>query len=333
MQSSIFWSLSPAMPMSDAAAPSSKRPLRLLCVQTPSDSGWAAALATVATSAWGPFQLEHCTSREVAAQRLAEAPVDAVVAGWAAAAWPGLAQTVLNVAVVLVASAPVTPAEVVRLLAEGVQDVVPEAQAVQPDALARAVRQAVERKRIERDARKAYATDLATGLPNHAQLVEHMSHLLALREREPAPMAVLALRLEGLVTTETRLGRESANVLRRKVAVRLRAGVRASDVVASLGIDGFAVLLSAIEEPAHAQRVAQKLVVALQQPFTVAGHHVGVAVAVGTALYPSDGRQADPLLRKASGLAAMAPAVGRAGFVTAADGQMPQAANDDDAST
>ena len=60
---------------------------------------------------------------------------------------------------------------------------------------AEAVRRArkVERKRLEVAARKAYATDLATGLPNHAQLMEHMTHLLALREREPAPMVLLVL--------------------------------------------------------------------------------------------------------------------------------------------
>ena len=52
-----------------------------------------------------------------------------------------------------------------------------------------------------------------------------------------------------------RLGREAANVLRRKLGVRLRAGVRASDVVASLGDDGFAVLLGSILSPADAHRV------------------------------------------------------------------------------
>ena len=76
---------------------------------------------------------------------------------------------------------------------------------------------------MERAARKAYATDLQTGLPNRQQLIEHMSQLLALRGREPAPMALLVLRVEGFATTEARLGRESANVLRRKVAVRLEA--------------------------------------------------------------------------------------------------------------
>jgi diguanylate cyclase (GGDEF)-like protein len=316
-----------------SSAPSSpSKPLRLLCVLTPAEAQWAAALDAIDGSAWGPFAVERCTSQERAAERLAQAPVDVVLAGVEAAAWPGLPQTVLNTAVVLVSAEALSPAAVARLVAEGVQDVLPDAEARDGERLARALRLAVERKRVEREARKAYATDLATGLPNHQQLIEHMSHLLALREREPAPMALLVLRLEGLATTEARLGRESANVLRRKVAVRLRAGVRASDVVASLGIDAFAVLLSAIEEPAHAQRVAQKLMTVLQQPFNVAGHHVAVAVAIGTALYPSDGKQADPLLRRASSAAATAPATGRAGFVNRVEsgGELPQAANDDD---
>ena len=53
-------------------------------------------------------------------------------------------------------------------------------------------------------------------------------------------MAVLVLRVEGLETITARFGREAANVLRRKLAVRLRAGVRANDVVASLGDDSYA---------------------------------------------------------------------------------------------
>jgi diguanylate cyclase (GGDEF)-like protein len=313
-----------------STAASTPQPLRLLCIVTREDASWPAHLAGLDASPWGPFAVERCGNHESAAQRLAQAPVDAVLAGAVAAQWPGLSQTALNAAVLLVAPDALEPRSVTRLLTQGVQDVLPVA-GLHADMLARSLRLAVERKRIERDARKAYATDLATGLPNHVQLAEHMSHLLALREREPAPMALLVLRLEGLAATEARLGRESANVLRRKVAVRLRAGVRASDVVASLGIDAFAVLLSAIEEPAHAHRVAQKLANALQQPFNVAGHSVGVAVAVGTALYPAEGKQADALLRRASGSAAMTPAVGRAGLIHAGEGgPLPQAANDDD---
>ena len=212
----------------------------------------------------------------------------------------------------------------------GAQDVLAPEDLLAP-ALAQRIRAAIERKRLEREARTAYATDLNTGLPHQQQLIEHMSHLLALREREPAPMALLALRIEGLATTEARLGREAANVLRRRVAVRLRAGVRASDVVAALGDDSFAVLLGALLSADDAARVGAKLVVALMKPFTVAGSDVTVAVALGIGQYPQHGAQPDVLLRRAVGLAAAAQAQGRAGFANFVEAGNPaaSAANDD----
>jgi diguanylate cyclase (GGDEF)-like protein len=243
----------------------------------------------------------------------------------ALAVWPGLARAVLDSAVLVVAPEPATTAAL-RLVNLGVQDVLPLREA-DASMLPRAVRLAVERKRLERAARKAYATDLATGLPNHAQLMEHMSHLLALREREPAAMALLALRVEGLAATEARFGTEAANVLRRKVAVRLRSGLRASDVVAAVGVDSFAVLLAWIDDPGDAEGVAAKLVQSLKRPFTVAGQDVAVAVSVGVAHYPAQGKDAETLLRRALGEAGEQLPTGRAGLGGRSAGSA--AANDD----
>ena len=211
---------------------------------------------------------------------------------------------------------------------QGAQDVLLRTELASP-TLALRLRGAIERKRVEREARTAYATDLETGLPHQQQFIEHVSQLIALREREPAPMAVLALRIEGLASTEARLGRDAAHVLRRRVGVRLRAGVRASDVVASLGDDGFAVLLGSMLSPADAVRVGAKLTKALLEPFKVAGQEVVVASALGIAQYPQDGVQPEALLRRAVGLAASEAAQGRAGFANFAEGDGPGAANDE----
>jgi diguanylate cyclase (GGDEF)-like protein len=198
-------------------------------------------------------------------------------------------------------------------------------------ALAPRLLAAIERKKYEREARKAYATDLETGLPHQQQLVEHMSHLMALRAREPAPMALLVLRIEGLAKTQARLGVEAANVLRRKIGVRLRAGVRASDVVAALNDDSFGVLLASMLAPADANRVGAKLLAALNVPVKIAGQDMAVATALGIAQYPQDGTQPDALLRRAIGLAASAQAHGRFGMSDAQGGGGPArgAANDD----
>ena len=104
-------------------------------------------------------------------------------------------------------------------------------------------------------------------------------------------------------------------MLRRKLAVRLRAGLRASDVVASIGNDAFAVLLAWIDAPDDAVRVAAQ-----------AGAVAAAAAArgrpgrrrwrwrVGVSQYPEHGRQADELLRRAIGQATGSAPMGRAGF-------------------
>ena len=290
-------------------------------------------------SAYGPFVIEPFDDVAQVLARLSRPGCDALLIAAAAphnarrgadiAAMTDVAAFAAHTAT-LVVSPEAEIATTLGWLQCGAQDVLAPEDLLAP-ALAQRIRAAIERKRLEREARTAYATDLNTGLPHQQQLIEHMSHLLALREREPAPMALLALRIEGLATTEARLGREAANVLRRRVAVRLRAGVRASDVVAALGDDSFAVLLGALLSADDAARVGAKLVVALMKPFTVAGSDVTVAVALGIGQYPQHGAQPDALLRRAVGLAAAAQAQGRAGFANFVEAGNPaaSAANDD----
>lgn len=273
-----------------------------------------------------------CGDLASAAERLADTVFDAVLivlpdTPATLATWPALSQACLDAAVLLVTDTP-TPALATDLLGRGVQAVLATADA-SPGALERALQQAVQRKRIEREARKAYATDLATGLPNQTQLLEHMNHLLALREREPGPMALLVLRVEGLASAEAALGAAAAGALRRKLAVRLRASLRASDVVASVGGDAFAALLAWIDAPAAAERVGTKLVRALQRPLRVVDRDLAVAASVGIAHYPEQGRDAQTLLRLAFAGATGAAAIGRAGFANIVERGPATAANDE----
>jgi diguanylate cyclase (GGDEF)-like protein len=288
----------------------------------------------LATSALGPFIVQRCAGLDEAAQQLQAGRFDAPLlhAGTGAHLhallhWNALSHAVLDTALVVLMPEP-AGADVARLLQLGVQEVVPLREA-NADRIALALRQAVERKHLEQAARRAYATDLGTGLPNHTQLMEHMTHLLALREREPAPMALLVLRIEGLAAAESALGIESANVLRRKIAVRLRSGLRASDVVAALGADRFAVLLAWIDDVADGQRVVAKLSESLQRPLNVAGQDVAVAVGAGVARYPGDGRDADTLLRLAGSQAALSNVQGRVGLAARGPRGGGAAANDE----
>jgi len=239
-----------------------------------------------------------------------------------------LSQAAFDSAVVVLADTADADAET-ALLHLGVEAIM----AAEPAAdVPRALRHAIERKRLERAARTAYATDLATGLPHQAQLVEHMTQLLALREREPAPMVLMVLRVHGFEQAAARLGVEAGNVLRRKVAVRLRSGLRASDVVAAIGPDAFGVLLGRLEAKSDGERVAAKLVKSLQQPILVAGQPCAVGAVVGLAQYPEHGKDAQSLLQRASAQAGSVATVGGGGLASASVHRIGGAAANEDVS-
>jgi diguanylate cyclase (GGDEF)-like protein len=242
-------------------------------------------------------------------------------------AWPAAAAP----AILVVADEP-TGAQILQWTQWGVQDVLSADDCTQT-GLGQRMLAAIERHRLSQELRAtsvaAYATDLDTGLPHEQQLMEHMSQLMALRERQPSPMALLVFRIEGIATAQARWGADAAHALRRKVAVRLRAGVRASDVVAFLGDDSFSVLLSTMLAPGDAVQVGAKLMAALYEPFKISGSDVAISAALGVAQYPEDGSHAQALLQRAVGLAHSSTARGRVGFANFAEVGGATAANDD----
>lgn len=282
-----------------------------------------AIAAAAAANGWTVTQAETAANAALCDAVLLSAPTRQALAELRQQ--PALAQAAFDSAVVVLAGEADEEIEA-DLLRLGVEAIVPPGDAA---VVLRAIRHAVERKRLERATRTAYATDLATGLPHQAQLLEHMTQLLALREREPAPMVLIVLRVEGYAGAAAKLGSEAANILRRKVAVRLRSALRASDVVAAMGPDAFGVLLGHVESPGDGERVAAKLVRSLQQPFMVAGQPCAVAAAVGLAHTPEHGKDAESLLQRASAQAGSLATLGRDGFAASTERGPGRAANDD----
>lgn len=275
-----------------------------------------------------------CPTLELAQAALAESTPEAILITCTDEAqaktlpyWAAWTQAVLAAAVVVRTPRP-SRELMLSLLRAGVQDVLPTEQS-DDESIGRSLCLAIERKRQEQELRRAWSIDLATGLPNRVQLMELLHQLCALREREPAPMALLVLRIEGLATTEARLGVAASQALRRKLAVRLRSVLRASDVVSALAPDAFGVVLTRLDTPADGERVAAKLAQGLREPFMVSGQTTVVTVSTGVALYPEHGRQPDELLKLALGAAAARRGLGRQGFADRRERGQVAAANDD----
>jgi diguanylate cyclase (GGDEF)-like protein len=122
--------------------------------------------------------------------------------------------------------------------------------------------------------------DGLTGLANRALFLDRLSCALDLAAREPRPLSVAYLDLDGFKETNDVLGHAGGDELLVGVAERLQGSLRAGDTLARLGGDEFAVLVEGGTEPGV---LAQGLLDALQRPFLVNGATRTVSASIGLA--------------------------------------------------
>jgi len=176
------------------------------------------------------------------------------------------------------------------------------------------VSSAVQRHQAE--ARLAYLAqyDSITGLANRNLLRDRLGQAVALAARDGRQVAVLFADLDRFKLVNDTYGHQLGDQLLAEVGARLRALVRASDTVARVSGDEFVVVLPDVEQADAAATVAQKLLAALGAPFLLAGHEVSVNASVGIALYPSDGADAESMLKAADAALYRAKDLGRGAY-------------------
>jgi diguanylate cyclase (GGDEF)-like protein len=141
--------------------------------------------------------------------------------------------------------------------------------------------------------------DALTGLVNRSALHDALDRLIAHAKRADERLVVLYLDLDRFKVVNDSLGHTTGDELLICVADRLKACVRQSDVVARLGGDEFAVVLADTVHVMSAASVAQKILLAIEQPVTFLAHEVVTSASIGACVYPDDGSDADSLLKNA----------------------------------
>ena len=141
--------------------------------------------------------------------------------------------------------------------------------------------------------------DPLTGLPNRAYFQDFLGHALARAQREGYQVSLLFIDLDRFKNINDSQGHEVGDEVLRIVASRLDDQLRADDFVARLGGDEFAVVISHPPTPRAASRVAQKLSLALSEPFRLKQRRYAIGASIGISVYPDDGEDANTLLRQA----------------------------------
>ena len=153
-----------------------------------------------------------------------------------------------------------------------------------------------DRRRAEARIHHMARHDALTDLPNRNLFKEKIEQALAHAE---AAIAVLCLDLDRFKQVNDTLGHPVGDALLKLVAARLSSVVRHTDTIARFGGDEFAVTQVAVEQPAAATKLAERMVAVLGEPYEIDGHHIVIGASVGVAVSPGDGTNSEQLLKNA----------------------------------
>ncbi|OYT99967.1 MAG: two-component system response regulator [Burkholderiales bacterium PBB1] len=183
-----------------------------------------------------------------------------------------------------------------------------------------------QRKQLEQALSDAAMTDALTQLPNRHALCDRLQRC---RDRSIAHAgscyAVLFMDFDRFKLVNDSLGHDAGDELLRQIATRMQAALRPGDEIARLvdgeptavriGGDEFVVLVDRLRRPSDAERVAQRLLDVLRQPYDIAGQEVLSTASIGIVTSDRADRDPDALLRDADTAMYEAKSRGRGRYV------------------
>jgi diguanylate cyclase (GGDEF)-like protein/PAS domain S-box-containing protein len=165
-----------------------------------------------------------------------------------------------------------------------------------------------ERKALEERLERMAYHDPLTGLPNRRMLQIMASKAIARAGREGQTVALLYVDLVRFKRINDVLGHSAGDQVLREVAKRFGGFVRATDTLARVGGDEFALLLVSAGSLDSALSPAKKIRESLARPFVFDGQTFHLDARIGIAAYPDHAISFDELLSHAD-LALHQPAV------------------------
>ena len=156
--------------------------------------------------------------------------------------------------------------------------------------------------------------DSLTGLPNKVSFIDTIQQLIEKSQVSGHQAAILFFDLDNFKHINDGLGHEVGDELLMQVSSRLKECIRSHDVlapsnrlalhdaesvIARLGGDEFTLVLSKINSPEEAAKVASRILQNLSKPFVLHGNDVFISASIGISMYPKDGRTPEALLKNA----------------------------------
>jgi len=161
------------------------------------------------------------------------------------------------------------------------------------------VRDVTERKQAEDRIRRMASHDNLTGLPNRTLLMDRLQVAMAQVRRQGGRFALLFLDLDKFKPVNDNFGHEVGDHLLQVVASRMQDNVRASDTVARIGGDEFALVLNNIENESAITSTCELLLKEISREYNISGNRIEISASIGVVFFAGQEQNAGDLIRRA----------------------------------
>ncbi len=162
--------------------------------------------------------------------------------------------------------------------------------------------------------------DPLTNLPNRRMFNDRLNQEIKKTHRADLPLALMFIDLDHFKEVNDTLGHLMGDVLLIETARRLVSCVRDSDTVSHmdtvsrLGGDEFTIVLGELRDTHCVERVAQRILDKLAEPYQLGSEVVYISASIGITIYPTDSTNADTLIKNADQAMYAAKRLGRNRF-------------------
>ncbi|GAA4024349.1 EAL domain-containing protein [Sphingomonas swuensis] len=141
--------------------------------------------------------------------------------------------------------------------------------------------------------------DVLSGLPNRGRVRQLLGEALRAATAGNVPCAIMFLDLDGFKPVNDTFGHPKGDAVLQAVAKRLCDEVSSDGHVGRLGGDEFAIVIPDAQSRRKVEQMADRIIVAIAEPFSIDGTEIRIGVSVGCAFGPIDGATVDDLILKA----------------------------------
>ncbi|MGI8888853.1 MAG: putative bifunctional diguanylate cyclase/phosphodiesterase [Nocardioidaceae bacterium] len=180
------------------------------------------------------------------------------------------------------------------------------------------LRDVTERRAFEDELTRRALHDDLTGLPNRRLLLERLDHALIRSSTTGLDHGLLFLDLDRFKLVNDSYGHLVGDELLVQVSARLRSGLEPANSLARMSGDEFIVLIEDVQDISDVTTVAERLLLVLQEPFAVEGHHIFMSASIGVGLTQLEFRR-DEMLAGIDAATYAAKAAGRNCYAVTTD--------------